>query len=155
MAAAPLRGFLGFVAGSIAVLTFHQGMVEAFNLFGLSTNMPYRMTLVPPFWIPAIVSLSFWGGVYGMVFGLLRPRFTLPLWLCGILLGCTAALIGMFIVAPLNGNAIAFDWSAWPIARSFLINGFWGLGVSVILPLLMPRPLMRADIGRIQPNPAT
>jgi len=26
--------------------------------------------------------------------------------------------------------------------RSMVINGFWGLGVGIILPLLMPRSLM-------------
>jgi hypothetical protein len=29
------------------------------------------------------------------------------------------------------------------ILRSLVINGFWGIGVGLILPLLMPRALVR------------
>ena len=99
---------------------------------------------MPPLGVPVIVDLCFWGGLYGALFGLLMPRFTLPLWLCGLILGIIAALVGMFIVAPIKGNAIANGWHAWPMARSLLINGFWGVGVGLILPLLMPRTLVTA-----------
>jgi hypothetical protein len=146
MQTAPMRAFLGFVAGAIAVLTFHQGIVAALYEIGWASFAPFRTTPVPPFGVPVIVSLCFWGGVYGAVFGLLMPRFTLPLWLCGLILGVIAALVGMFIVAPIKHNPIANGWYAWPIARSLLINGFWGLGVGVILPLLMPRSLVRAHV---------
>jgi hypothetical protein len=50
----------------------------------------------------------------------------------------------MFIVAPIKGHPIANGWHLWPIARSLLINGFWGLGVGLILPLLTPRAMVRA-----------
>ncbi|HEY6434542.1 MAG TPA: hypothetical protein VIZ17_21410, partial [Acetobacteraceae bacterium] len=62
---------------------------------------------------------------------------------CGVILGIVAALVAMFVVAPVKGGAVANGWHAWPIARSLLINGFWGLGVGLILPLLMPRGLRR------------
>jgi len=55
-----------------------------------------------------------------------------------------AALEGMFIVAAIKHNPIANGWQPWPIARSLLINGSWGLGVGLILPLLMPRSLASA-----------
>ncbi len=146
MQEAPMRAFLGFVAAAIAVLTFHQGMVAALHEIGWAPFAPFRTTPVAPFGVPVIVSLCFWGGLYGVVFGLLMPRFTLPLWLCGLILGVIAALVGMFIVAPIKHNPIAGGWQALPIARSLLINGCWGLGVGVILPLLMPRSLVRAHV---------
>jgi hypothetical protein len=102
---------------------------------------------MPPFGVPLIVDLCFWGGLYGAVFGLLRPRFTLPLWLCGLIMGIIAALVAMFIVAPIKGMPIANGWMVWPILRSFLINGCWGLGVGLILPLLLPRGLPRRGVG--------
>jgi small-conductance mechanosensitive channel len=139
-----MRAFLGFIAASISVLTFHQGMVAALHVFGLTQSAAYRTTPVPPFGVPLIVDLCFWAGLYGLVFGLLMPRFTWPLWLCGLILGVIAALVAMFVVAPLKGNAIANGWQAWPIARSLLINGVWGIGVGLILPLLMPRALVGA-----------
>jgi hypothetical protein len=144
MPTAPMRGFLGFVAAAIAVLTFHQGMVAVLHAMGTSPFTPYRTTPVPPLGVPLIVDLCFWGGVYGAVFGLLAPRFTLPLWVCGLILGVIAALVAMFVVAPIKGSPIANGWQAWPIARSLLINGFWGVGVGLILPLLMPRALVTA-----------
>ena len=54
-----------------------------------------------------------------------------------------AALVGMFIVAPMKGNPIAGGWVPANMLRSVVINGFWGLGVGLILPLLMPRSLVR------------
>jgi hypothetical protein len=99
---------------------------------------------VPPFGVPRVVDLCFWAGLWGVPFGLLMPRFTWPLWLCGILLGIMAALVAWFVVAPIKGLPIAAGWVPLNMARSLLINGFWGLGVGLILPLLMPRSLVRA-----------
>jgi hypothetical protein len=144
MMSASMRAFLGFVAAAISVLTFHQGMIAALHGLGWAQFSAYRTTPVPPWGVPVIADLCFWGGLYGAVFGLLMPRFTLPLWLCGLILGIIAALVGMFVVAPIKGMAIANGWQAWPIARSLLINGFWGFGVGLILPLLMPRALVSA-----------
>jgi hypothetical protein len=140
---APMRAFLGFIAAAIAVLTFHQGMVEALHALGWSPFTPYRTTPVPPFGVPVIVSNCFWGGMYGVAFGLAMPRFTWPMWLCGLLLGLIAVLVGWFIVAPLKYLPIAGGWVPAAMLRSLAINGFWGLGVGIILPLLMPRALVR------------
>jgi hypothetical protein len=143
MQEAPMRAFLGFAAAAIAVLTFHQGMVAALYEIGWAPLAPFRTTPVAPFGVPVIVSLCFWGGLYGAVFGLLMPRFTLPLWLCGLILGVIAALVGMFIVAPIKGNPIAGGWVPAIMLRSLAINGCWGFGVGLILPMLMPRALVR------------
>lgn len=143
MWSASTRAFLGFIAAAISVLTFHQGMVEALHSLGVSPYTAYSASPVPPFGVPLIADLCFWGGLYGVVFGLLLPRFKWPVWGCGVILGIVAALVGMFVVAPIKGGAVANGWHVWPIARSLLINGFWGLGVGLILPLLMPRGLRR------------
>ena len=82
--------------------------------------------------------------VHGLAFGLLLPRFTWPIWLCGVILGIVAALVSMFVVSPIKGGGFGYGWHVWPMARSLIINGFWGLGVGLILPLLMPRGLRRA-----------
>ncbi|MGA3398414.1 MAG: hypothetical protein ABSC95_04280 [Acetobacteraceae bacterium] len=144
MWSASTRALLGFIAAAISVLTFHQGMVEALHALGLAPFTAYSANPMPPFGVPLIADLCFWGGLYGLVFGLLLPRFTWPLWVCGLILGIVAALVAMFVVAPIKGIPVANGWHAWPIARSLLINGFWGLGVGLILPLLMPRGLRRA-----------
>ena len=147
MQSAPMRAFLGFVAAAISVLTFHQGVWALLYYLGGMPRPPYPINAIPPLGVPLIVDLCFWGGLYGAVFGLLRPRFTLPLWLCGLIVGIIAALVSMFIVAPIKGMPIANGWMAWPIVRSFLINGAWGLGVGLILPLLLPRGSQRSGGG--------
>ena len=146
MTSVPMRGFLGFAAGVIAVLIFHQGMIAALHTLapGWVPFVPYRTMPVPPFGVPAIVSNCVWGGVWGAAFAIPQPRYTWPMWLCGVVLGILAGLVGLFIVAPLKGLPIAARWMPLGILRSLLINGFWGFGVGLILPLLMPRSLVRA-----------
>jgi hypothetical protein len=143
MPAATMRAFLGFIAGAIAVLIFHQGMVAALHAVGWASFAAYRTTPVPPFGIPVIVSNCFWAGLYGAAFGIAWPRFTWPSWLCGLILGLIAALVGWFVVAPLKGLPVGGGWVPANMLRSIAINGFWGLGVGLILPLLMPRSLVR------------
>jgi hypothetical protein len=140
-----MRAFLGFIAGAIAVLTFHQGMIAALHALGWVSFVPYRTTPVPPFGVPVVLSNCFWGGLWGVGFALLMPRFTWPMWLCGLVLGACAVLTGWFIVAPLKHVPIAGGWVPANMARSIAINVFWGFGVGLILPLLMPRALVRAQ----------
>lgn len=136
---APARALLGFVVAAIAVLTFHQGMIFALSQFGLVRSSVYNLALVGPLKVPQIVNQMFWGGLYGAVFGLLWPRFTWRPWVCGLILGIIASLVSMFVVSPLKGGPFGAGWQAWPMARNLLINGFWGLGVGLIAPYLLPR----------------
>jgi hypothetical protein len=126
---------------------FHQGIVALLHAMGLIARGPFSTTPVPPFGFPAIVCLSFWGGVYGAAFGAVSARFRIPMLLAGLGLGLLAVLVGWFVVAPLKGQPIASGFAAWPMERSLLINLTWGLGVGVLLPLLTPRPLVRRALG--------
>ena len=138
----PMRGFLGFIAAALSVLTFHQGMVALLHGLGMVPFAPYQTSPVPPFGVPRIADLCFWGGLYGIAFGVLLPRFTWPIWLCGLITGVIAALVGLFVVAPIKGLPIAAGWDPMAILRSLVINGSWGFGLGLILPMLMPRSLM-------------
>jgi hypothetical protein len=141
------RAILGFIAAAISVLTFHAAMWEALHVLalpGLGMPAPYPTDPVPPLAVPRILDLCFWGGLYGIVFGLLLPRLTAPLWLCGLVLGCVAALVGLFVVSAIKGLPIGGNWVLLNWVRSFLINGFWGLGVGLIMPLLIRRAPLAA-----------
>jgi hypothetical protein len=136
------RALLGFIAAAISVLTFHQAMWEALhvlNLPGLGMPPAYPTRPVPPLGVPLILDLCFWGGLYGIVFGLFLPRMTGPLWLCGLVLGIIAALVGLLVVPAIKGLPIGAGWMPLNWLRSFLINGFWGIGVGIILPLMVRR----------------
>jgi hypothetical protein len=142
MSTAGARALLGFVAAAISVITFHQWMWAALhflNLPGLGMPAPYPMGPTPPWGVPRVIDLAFWGGLYGIVFGLALPKLRPPYWLVGLGLGIIAALVGMFIVAPLKGLPIAGGWQLTSWVRSFLINGSWGIGVGLILPLMLSR----------------
>ena len=142
MPAAPIRALLGFIAAAISVLIFHQGMwalLHTLAVPGLTMPAPYPMEGVAPWGVPRIANLCFWGGLYGIVFGLLLPRFTAPLWLCGLGFGIIAALVGLLLVPAIKGLPIGAGWVPLSWVRSFLINGAWGLGMGLILPLMMMR----------------
>jgi hypothetical protein len=138
------RTFLGFVAAVISVLVFHQGMWELLHLLGLMPP-PYPTDGVPPFGVPRIINLCFWGGVWGAVFGLVLPRLPgpYPMWRLGLGLGIAAALVGLFIVPLIKGLPVGGGWSAMAFVRSFLINGFWGIGVGLLLPILIRQTLSK------------
>ena len=147
MPSPPMRALLGFVAAVISVLIFHQGMWAALHtlaLPGLTMPSPYPIDPIPPWGIPRIMNLCFWGGLYGIVFGLTLPRLTAPLWLCGLGLGVIAALVGILVVPAVKGLPIGSGWILQNWVRSLLINGFWGIGVGLILPQLTARVPLRA-----------
>ena len=48
----PMRAILGFVAGAVSVLNFHQGIWALFHLGGLMPP-PYPMSPVPPWGVPS------------------------------------------------------------------------------------------------------
>ena len=144
----PSRALLGFIAAALSVLTFHQlmlGLLHVLAIPGLEiAATPYRFAPVPPWGVPVILNVCFWGGLYGLVFGILHPRMTGPMWLNGLCFGIAAVLIGNFVVAPIKGLPIGGNWVVNNWIRSILINGSFGVGIGVIYPLLAGRVFRRA-----------
>ena len=130
-----MRAVLGFIAAAISVLTFHQAMWWLLHLAGTMPLAPYPMGPTQPLGVPLILSLCFWGGLYGAVFGLVMPSLRIPLWLAGLITGLIAACVGMFIVTAIKGQPI--NLSAPALTNQILINGFWGIGLGLIAPLLI------------------
>jgi hypothetical protein len=137
---APIRALLGFLAAALSVVTFHQGMWGALYLAGWMPRPPYPMNPIGPLGVPLLLDLCFWGGLYGVAYGLAFPRLVrMPGWLSGLLLGLLAVLVGWFVVAPLKGQPLAGGFDPMRMLISVLINGAWGIGVGIILPMLLPR----------------
>ena len=141
MTRASTRVFLGCVAGALSVLIFHQTTLQLFFWLGWAPQAAFRIAQVPPFNAPLVVSITFWGTVYGGLFGLMTPRARGPLWAKGMVAGICAMILGWFVFLPLMGHPAAFGWHAWPMLRSCTAYQMWGLGLSLILPLLHPRRL--------------
>ncbi|HTU55716.1 MAG TPA: hypothetical protein VMF62_17265 [Acetobacteraceae bacterium] len=133
------RAAFGFFAAVLSVLIFHQAMWGVLHALK-EMPAPYPTAPVPPFGLPQIVDLCFWGGVWGALFGLVLPVLpeSVPMWLLGLALGILATLVGLFVVPALKGQTMADGFAVMAFVRSFLINGFWGIGVGLILPLLLP-----------------
>ena len=134
---------LGFLAGAIAVLTFHQGAIALLTASGAINGNLYSLRPVAPFGVPQIASNAFWGGVWGAAFAALAPRERrgAAYWLTGIALGALALpMVGWFVVAPLKGQPLAAGWNGTRMSLSMLINGAWGLGVAVLYRMLQRRP---------------
>lgn len=126
---------LGFVAGVLAVLTFHQGTIGVMNAAGLLPNGPFRTNPVGPLGVPAFVNTAFWGGVWGIVIVLLTSRMyeNRARILAATLLGAIGATaVGWFVVAPLKGLPIAQGWNPAAMWRGPVINGMFGLGVGIL-----------------------
>jgi hypothetical protein len=130
------RLVLGFAAGFIAVLVFHQGMVATMHAFDLIRAGPYQMGPTWPFGLAKFWSLAFWGGVWGILYVLVEPWFPrgAKYWLAAFLFGAVLPpLVGWFIIAPIRGLPIAGGFHLANMWRSPIINGAWSLGTAVTL----------------------
>jgi hypothetical protein len=130
---------LGFVAGALATLTFHQATIWLLSALGAIQSSPYSWRPVAPFGVPQFFNLAFWGGLWGCVFALVADRFprNWPLWLSGFLFGAIApTLVGWFVVAPLQGQSMAQGFNPARMWVAPVINGFYGLGTALIYEAL-------------------
>jgi hypothetical protein len=129
---------LGFVAGFVSVLTFHQATIGLMYLLGFVPNPPYNMTPRPPLGVPGVFSGAFWGGVWIMVFAAVtwvRPalrRTNRDLLVAGILWGVIAInLFNWFVLAPAQGRPLGNGFVPASMLRGVIINGMFGLGGAV------------------------
>jgi hypothetical protein len=97
------------------------------------------MAATAPFGIPQVISLAFWGGVWGMLFAMVENRFPRGAlyWLSAFLFGAVfPTLVAWFVVAPLKGLALAGGWQMNRMMTGLLINGAWGIGTALLLVLM-------------------
>src|SRR5262249_29239692 len=114
---------VGFVAGAIGVLLFHQGIILAMYLAGLLPSPPYSMKATEPFGIPQVLSSAFWGGLWGivLVWLMVALRGADRLWVAVLFGGVLPTLVGILIVTPLKGGDIAERLQIAGLLRGFVI----------------------------------
>ena len=128
---------LAFIAGALAVPVFHQVLLWILHAAGIVPMAPFNMERTKPLGVPTIVSISFWGGIWGVLFAL-----TLPRWFSGA---------AYWIAAPVAGGlalTLVFMLVVWPLKVGgrppqplglfivgFLLNAAWGIGWALFLRL--------------------
>lgn len=127
--------FKAFVAGFLSTLLFHQGLLALFYLLGTFPRAPWPMAPTEPFGVPQVISLAFWGGVWGIAIayalrGATRARY----WVRAVVLGAIApSAVALLIVFPLKGMPVAAGWDPTVIVAVLILNGAWGLGLALFL----------------------
>jgi hypothetical protein len=137
---------IGFLAGAVSVLVFHQGAVALMNALEMTERAPYAMQPTQPFGLPQVWSLTLWGGVWGVLFAaLLRRCDGAALVVTSLLLGAVLpTLVAWFVVAPLKGQPVAAGFVPMAMAFGIIVNAAWGLGTGLGLALFgRRRPVER------------
>jgi hypothetical protein len=135
MAVSPVRLVLAFVAGVLAVPIFHQILLWILHAAGIVPIAPFNMAPTKPLGIPDIISISFWGGVWGVVFALTLPRWFsgAAYWIAALVAGGVAlTLVFMFVVWPLKIGGLPPDLLGLFLI-GFLLNAAWGIGWALFL----------------------
>lgn len=136
----------GFVAGFLATLIFHQLTLALLWYAGLAPFAPFSMAPTRPFGVPALFSLFFWGGIWGILFAFVDYRFPrrTGYWIAAFLFGAVIpSLVALMIVLPLKGRPLGDGWGLPLLVTAFLINGAWGIGTAIFLRLFPSRkPLL-------------
>ncbi|HYH10485.1 MAG TPA: hypothetical protein VEK11_25800 [Thermoanaerobaculia bacterium] len=134
-----MRWLKWFVAGALAVPLFHQLALWMLNAIGTIDRAPFPMDATKPFGVPAVISLAFWGGLWGIILGavLLRTRGA-TYWIVAIVLGAIApTLVAAFVAAPLKGQPAGGN--AKMAVVGLTVNAAWGLGTALIARFLGSR----------------
>ena len=130
------KWLLAFLAGFVATLVFHQPVLWLLHLAGVTPRTPYVMRAVPPFGVPSVISLAFWGGVWGiiMIAAIAKAR---AFYLVAAIFGAVLpTLVAAFVIAPLRHMPMPGN-PAKLLAVGLIINAAWGLGTAVLYRLFM------------------
>ena len=130
---------VGFIAGFLSVLLFHQLGFYISNSLGFTRAAIYNMNAVAPFGVPAILSAAFWGGVWGVVGSYVVPRVPptfdgLIGWM--VFAGVVVTLVNWFVVLPIKGLPVGGGFRMPGVIVVPIVYAFWGFGIWLISGVL-------------------
>lgn len=136
----------GFLAGAVAVIAFHQATAHVlFHLFSAiqsviplpsgfrPTSPGFNFRPVAPFGVPQVISLAFWGGLWGILLAGLVRYLRFPDLITGVFIGVLATVVGFTVVAELRGQPMWAGGSAVIIARVLFLNIAFGWGAAFLM----------------------
>ncbi len=141
---------VGFLAGAVSALLFHQGALGVLNMLGMTERAPFSLQATEPYGVPQLWSLAFWGGVWGVLLAALLRRYDgAGLVAASLVAGAVLpTLVAWFLVAPLKGQPLAAGFEATAMAVGIIVNAAWGLGTGLGLALFgRRRPVERRHEG--------
>jgi len=129
-----------FIAGFLATLIFHQGLLGILHAAGVAPIAPYDFSATAPLHVPKVISLAFWGGVWAiLLWPLIRLNGGWRSWVTAVVLGAIGpTLVALLIVLPMKDQPFAAGWDPKIWAGAFLLNGAWGFGVALFMRWLAP-----------------
>jgi hypothetical protein len=135
------RVLIAFLAGFLATLVFHQPVLWLLHNAGIAPFAPWSMTPVKPFGVPSVISLAFWGGVWGIIMipVIARIRSEAAYFLTAAIFGAILpTLVAALVSAPLHGKPIP---KATPglLITGLSVNAAWGLGTAIFFRLFARR----------------
>jgi hypothetical protein len=130
-----------FLAGFASTLLFHQGLIAFLHAFGFIPRVPYSFAPTMPFHVPQVISLAFWGGVWGIPLWLaIRRKGSVKYWFTALVFGALfPSIVAWFVVFPLKGLPVAGGWKPSGILVGLLVNGAWGIGVALLMKMMRAR----------------
>jgi hypothetical protein len=133
-----MKNFNAFIAGFVSTLLFHQGVLAALHAGNPDVPAPFDLTATAPFQVPAVISLAFWGGLWGIaIWQLLKNSSGFGYWLTAIIIGAIGpSAVALFIVMPLKGLGVAMGWNPQIIVGALVLNAAWGFGVGLMMRIL-------------------
>lgn len=132
-----MRIVKAFLAGFLSTLVFHQGVLALLNAAGMTTRRPWVMAPTRPFGAPGVLSLAFFGGLWGIfLWELIRKKTGAAHWAGALLIGAVLpTLVALFVVLPLKGMGMGGGFKPDLVAGALILNGAWGLGVAALMRL--------------------
>lgn len=124
-----------FVAGFLSTLVFHQAVIALFHALGVFGRAAWNLAPVEPFGVPAVLSLAFWGGVWGIpIWYLMRHATGTAYWVRAIVFGAIGpTVVAFLVVVPLKGGTIGAGWDPKLWIGGLIVNGVWGLGLALFM----------------------
>ena len=133
-----MKNLNAFIAGFVSTLLFHQGVLALLHSANPSAPAPFDLTATAPLQAPAVISLAFWGGIWGIaIWQLLKNSSGIGYWLTAIVLGSIGpSAVALFIVMPLKGLGVAMGWNPQIIVGALVLNAAWGFGLGLMMRIL-------------------
>jgi hypothetical protein len=124
-----------FVAGFLSTLIFHQAVIGLFYLLGAFSRAPWNLAATDPLGVPAVLSLAFWGGVWGIpIWYLMRHATHAAYWTRAIVFGAIGpTVVAFLVVVPLKGGSVGAGWDPKLWVGGLIVNGVWGLGLALLM----------------------